>query len=257
MNKRRGARIFFALLLVVTASMTPPIPAKASPARDANLAGGTPSELECQAMTTPLGLGNAHPRLSWRLNDPRRGAVQSACEIRVASSPEKLQRDEADVWDSGKIMSADSVSVPYGGPALVSRGRYFWEVRVWDGEGKPTAYSKPSWWEMGLLSAEDWTARWIAQDMPVERGDHASNPKWIWSTDKAPSSVLQIHFGLDAWSPRSTGMSCAIQRAVQSSAESNPISHQLGLLYAVGFPCPSQTRTSQKYLTRETRAGPP
>ena len=107
MNKRQGARIFFALLLVVTASVTTHIPAKAIPARDANVSGRAPSELECQAMTTPLGLGNIHPRLSWRLNDPRRGAVQSAYEIRVASSSEKLQRDEADVWDSGKIMSAE------------------------------------------------------------------------------------------------------------------------------------------------------
>jgi alpha-L-rhamnosidase len=192
MNKRRGTRIFFGLLLVVTSSMTPPIPANAIPPPDANVSGGAPSELECQGMTTPFGLGNTHPRLSWRLNDPRRGAVQIAYEIRVASSSEKLQRDEADVWDSGKIMSADSVSVPYGGPALVSRGRYFWEVRVWDGEGRPTAYSKPSWWEMGLLSAEDWTARWIAQDMPVERGDHASNPKWIWSTDEDALSKASV-----------------------------------------------------------------
>src|SRR4029077_1776365 len=108
MNRRRVARIFSALLLALTASVTTSIQCKAISAPDANVSGAAPSELECQAMTTPFGLGNAHPRLSWRLNDPRRGAVQSAYEIRVASSSEKLQRGEADVWDSGKIMSADS-----------------------------------------------------------------------------------------------------------------------------------------------------
>src|SRR6266568_4904513 len=135
MSKQQGARIFFGLLLELTASVTLNIPAKAIPEPDATVSGGAPSELECQAMTTPLGLGNAHPRLSWRLNDPRRGAVQIAYEIRVASSSEKLQRNEPDVWDSGKIMSADSVNAPYGGPALVSRVRYFWEVRVWMDKG--------------------------------------------------------------------------------------------------------------------------
>src|SRR6266567_1968336 len=99
MNKQQGARIFFGLLLELTASVTLNIPAKAIPEPDATVSGGAPSELECQAMTTPLGLGNAHPRLSWRLHDPRRGAVQIAYEIRVASSSEKLQRNGPDVWD--------------------------------------------------------------------------------------------------------------------------------------------------------------
>lgn len=65
------------------------------------------------------------------------------------------------MWDSGKVMSPDSVLVPYAGPALTSRTRYYWSVRVWDAEGKASAWSEPSWWETGLTDRSDWSAQWI------------------------------------------------------------------------------------------------
>jgi len=33
---------------------------------------------------------------------------------------------------------------------------------------------------MGLLYAQDWRAKWITRDLPVERGDYESGVKWIW-----------------------------------------------------------------------------
>ncbi|HET6897346.1 MAG TPA: glycoside hydrolase family 78 protein, partial [Vicinamibacteria bacterium] len=39
--------------------------------------------------------------------------------------------------------------------------RYFWQVRVWDGAGRASAWSAPAWWEMGLLEPGDWKASWI------------------------------------------------------------------------------------------------
>jgi alpha-L-rhamnosidase len=144
---------------------------------------GAPNGLTCEAMVEPLGIGVTQPRLSWRVNDARTGALQKAYEIRVAGSLEKLGQGQADVWDTGKTDSNESVNVAYAGPALLSRRRYYWQVRVWDADGRPSEYSKASWWEMGLLSPEDWTAKWITRDMPVQRGDYESNPKWIWAAD--------------------------------------------------------------------------
>jgi alpha-L-rhamnosidase len=159
-------------------------------ARAEQSAGGAPTGLTCEAITEPLGIGTMQPRLSWKLTDPRRGVLQTAYQIRVAHSAEKLAHDQADVWDSGKVESGDSVSVVYAGPAVVSRHRYHWQVRVWDELGKSTPYSEPSWWEMGLLSSADWTAQWITPDRPVEREDYESNPKWIWSaTEDAKSNA--------------------------------------------------------------------
>ncbi len=145
--------------------------------------GNAPGHLQCESMPEPLGIDIAHPRLSWQLQDSRRGARQTAYEVRVASSAESLAQDHADVWDSGRVDSDQSVNVPYGGPAVASRRRYYWQVRAWDSQGQPSPYSAASWWEMGLLSAQDWKAKWITRDMPRERGDYESAPKWIWAAN--------------------------------------------------------------------------
>ena len=143
--------------------------------------GNAPDHLLCEAMREPLGIDIAQPRLSWQLQDPRRGARQVAYEIRVSSSQEGLAQDRADVWDSGRVESDQSVNVAYAGPAVESRRRYYWQVRVWDPQGQVSSYSQASWWEMGLLSPQDWKAKWITRDMPLERGDYESAPKWIWA----------------------------------------------------------------------------
>ena len=161
-----------ALLLLVSGPLS---------SRAAAFEGNAPDHLQCEAMREPLGIDIAHPRLSWQLQDSRRGARQAAYEIRVAGSPEGLAQERADVWDSGRVESDQSVNVPYGGPTVESRRRYYWQVRVWDPQGQASSYSQASWWEMGLLSPQDWKAKWITPDMPIERGDYESAPKWIWA----------------------------------------------------------------------------
>jgi alpha-L-rhamnosidase len=142
-----------------------------------------PAQLRCEEMTEPLGIDVARPVLSWRMQDGRRGAKQKAYQVRVASSAENLVQDRADIWDSGRVASDESVHVVYQGPAVESRHRYYWQVRVWDQNDQPSAYSPATWWEMGLLSPADWKAKWITRDMPLEQGDRASNVKWIWAAD--------------------------------------------------------------------------
>ncbi|MFX8219046.1 hypothetical protein ABTL11_19745, partial [Acinetobacter baumannii] len=70
------------------------------------------------------------------------------------------------VWDSGKVASADNIHIAYAGPALASRGRSWWRVQAWDGEGRVSGWSTPGFWEMGLLAPADWQARWIAGRTP-------------------------------------------------------------------------------------------
>jgi len=122
-----------------------------------------PVNLRCEYLVNPLGLDVAKPRLSWQMEDARRGAKQTAYRILVASRPQLLQEGKADVWDSGKIASDQSVHVVYGGLPLESRRRVWWQVRVWDKDGKPSPYSATAFWEMGLLKPADWRAKWIGQ----------------------------------------------------------------------------------------------
>ncbi|KAB0472187.1 glycoside hydrolase family 78 protein [Ralstonia insidiosa] len=115
--------------------------------------------------SNPLGIDALRPRLSWILESGDKDQVQVAYQIRVASSIPLL--GSPDIWDSGKVRSNQSVLVEYGGAPLLSRTRYYWTVRVWDASGKPSEWSAPSWWEMGLLSRQDWRAQWIGHDQPT------------------------------------------------------------------------------------------
>jgi len=129
-----------------------------------------PVELRCEYLSDPLGIDDVHPRLSWALGtegrEPSvaRGVTQSAYRILVASSPEKLASDKGDYWDTGKVLSGQSVQIEYGGQLLVTGQGCYWKVQVWDGSGGASSWSAPAQWTMGLLKPEDWHARWIKAD---------------------------------------------------------------------------------------------
>jgi len=120
-----------------------------------------PVDLRCEQAVNPLGVDSASPRLSWQLESPDRNQKQTAYHVFVASKPEMLAANKGDLWDSGPVASGTSVHVTYQGSALHSRQRCWWKVRVWDGEGKASEWSKPASWEMALLRPEDWQAQWI------------------------------------------------------------------------------------------------
>ena len=138
-----------------------------------------PVRLRCESLVNPLGIDAAVLHLSWQSDSTGRNWRQSAYQILVASSTESLSAGRADVWDSGKVNSDESVGVRYGGPKLESRKRYYWSVRVWDADGKESQSSESAWWETGLLNKEDWHAKWITWGNPDEASDR--NPiRWIW-----------------------------------------------------------------------------
>ena len=91
----------------------------------------TVSDLRCEYRRNPVGIDVERPRLSWVLDT----GTQKAYQVEVAG-----------VWESGKIVSDQSVNVEYGGPALKSGKAYEWKARVWDTSGNVSAWSKPASW---------------------------------------------------------------------------------------------------------------
>lgn len=104
-----------------------------------------------------------NPRLSWisTADQGARGQVQTAYQIQVATSRDGLLKRKADLWDSDKVGSDQSVRVRYAGKDLVSRQDCWWRVRVWDRDGNASQWSQPAFWGMGLLDADEWRAKWI------------------------------------------------------------------------------------------------
>jgi len=70
------------------------------------------------------------PRLSWQLQSGQRGEKQTACQILVSSTEAKLQANQGDLWDSGRMDSGQSIQVVYQGRPLTSWMKAWWKVRV-------------------------------------------------------------------------------------------------------------------------------
>jgi len=168
------------------------VPATAAPAAGATTAPAS-RQVRVTAPTVeyvrhPLGLDAQHPRLSWPLTSKKTGVRQSAYQVRVATSPPLLSRP--DVWDSGKVTSAESALVPYAGPALEPRTRYHWSVRVWDTDGQVSGWSAPSWWETGLMDTGQWAADWISAPADLTDAPSFEGGSWIWFPEGDPTNSV-------------------------------------------------------------------
>jgi hypothetical protein len=147
--------------------------------------GQTPSQVEglrCEYLVNPLGIDVEQPRLSWALISSARERGQSAYQILVASSLQDLQRNNGDLWNSGKVGDAQTTFVAYDGKPLESGMRAWWKVRVWDEQGR-AAWSEPAHWSMGLLHDADWRGHWIGLARPasVKEGTPLPFP-WLRKT---------------------------------------------------------------------------
>ncbi len=114
----------------------------------------------------PVAIDVMRPRLSWIVTSTGKGKVQSAYRIIVASCKDRLKDNVGDLWDSGKVASSQTNQIEYTGKGLKSRQQCWWKVRIWDGDGKKSVWSKVSSWKMGLLNKCDWQAKWIGYDKP-------------------------------------------------------------------------------------------
>ena len=126
-------------------------------------APGQPAGLRVNYAKEPV-IDTTRPLFSWNVKDVDRGEVQTAYQLRVASSRERCVAGQGDLWDTGKILSSSQADIPYGGAELASRQSCWWQVRTWDQAGQEGAWSVPATFEMALLKPSDWTASWIGGD---------------------------------------------------------------------------------------------
>lgn len=116
--------------------------------------------LKTEYLRDPLGIDIVHPRLSWNCED---GIKQTAYQI-IAKV------NGGTVWNSGKVRSSSMTHIPYSGRELRSRERVYWSVKLWDENGVGGEISH-SFFEMGLLDASDWKAKWITGNYKVRKSE--------------------------------------------------------------------------------------
>ena len=140
-----------------------------------------PVGLVTEFLKNPLGVETTSPRLSWRIEDARKGARQTAYRIVAASSAGKLESEEYDLWDTGRVEGDNTLDVAWGrnfglgkrcaARPLRSRDCVFWRVMVWDKDGKPSSWSETARFEIGPFGNGDITASWIGSDTPRDKPD--------------------------------------------------------------------------------------
>ena len=184
------------------------------------LAGIAPAatlrDLRCERLTNPLGIDATKPGLHWIIESSQRGEIQTAYRILVASSPQALARNRGDLWDSGKVASEQSAQVQYCGRPLASRMKCYWKAMIWDSHGKPSAWSQPAFWTMGLLREEDWNGCWIGarpgtpsgKRLPLRNGNR--NQTGPIDPADAPAVLLRRELTIQKKPVRATATICGL-----------------------------------------------
>jgi alpha-L-rhamnosidase len=142
------------LFALVSVAITLSMPLSAAPAHGLTVG---------ENAVNPVGFHDATPSFSWKL--PVGVKKQSAYLIETITGGKR--------WSSGWIESDRSTFVPYGGEPFTSRQQVSWRVNVRDEQGRELGWSETARFELGLLSAKDWSAQWIR---PEALGDLTKEP---------------------------------------------------------------------------------
>ena len=156
-------------------------------------------DLRVDGLRDPTAVDARSPTLSWRVSAVADGWFETAHRVMVATSQEALDRSEPDVWDSGRVESAQLGSARYAGPELTARREYWWKVLAWSGED--IAESKTARWRTGFLARSDWSAEWLAAESDESQKDRELGLQWMWGADSvggAETRLFRLEFDIDS-----------------------------------------------------------
>jgi len=166
-----------------------------------------PEYLRCEYLINPLGIDVVNPRLSWIVQSEERDQIQTAYQIVVSSSKDLSEKEQGNLWDTGKVSSDQTCHIKYEGKTLKSQMNCYWKVKVWDKEDQASEYSQIAYWSMGLLSPADWKAKWIG--LPP-RKEKRPIRQLIPKRKYLPSPLIRHSFKIEGKIKRATLYSTAL-----------------------------------------------
>ena len=98
----------------------------------ATAAKADPVRLRTNALNTPIGIDTPKPTFSWNSDAVTPNWTQLAYEILVDPDVTNLLAGKASTWDSGRVVSSESLDIGYAGVPLKPQQRYAWKVITWD-----------------------------------------------------------------------------------------------------------------------------
>lgn len=116
--------------------------------------------LKCEYLENPLGIDEQKPRFTWKMESGRAGSRQQAYQLVTGTSETAVASGKGDAWDSGNVKSG-VVPAIYNGGSLNPFTRYYWSVRVQDETGTWSDWSKPAYFETGMMEQGNWKGKWI------------------------------------------------------------------------------------------------
>ena len=161
------------LVTILALLLTTPLPAKKGHGGGSvNVVG-----LRVENMTNPLGIDTDKPRFSWITGDhyQNKDVRQTAYQIIVSSTYEKMKAGEGDLWDTGWVESDEQLWIPYAGKPLGSNRHCWWNVRVRTNKGETGWNHNTNYFSTGLLNESKWKGYWIGLESlqpGEERGFH-------------------------------------------------------------------------------------
>lgn len=113
-------------------------------------------KLKVEGRESPLAVDVAVPRFSWQLSSDQHNVLQQAYQIVVTQG-------ENVVWDSGNVVSGETIHVPYAGTSLQPEQDYQWRLLVTTNVGDASAQGR---FGTGMMMApgeiDGWAgAQWI------------------------------------------------------------------------------------------------
>ena len=120
-----------------------------------------PYALECEYLTTPLGVDTRSPRLSWKIPAAHGDSI-TGCRVWVAADSVAVVQGTEGCWDSGEL-PATARRVVYAGDSLRSWTKYYWKVGYQTRGADEMVCSPVTSFTTGVFSPVEWEgARWIS-----------------------------------------------------------------------------------------------